>query len=56
MLTFGSSKDFPEKPRAKKVQPKYGVFKKGDPSHTGFNKTFGGHGRSTEYAYAEEME
>ena len=37
--------------------PKYGVYKAGDLSHTGHNKTFGGHnGRSTEYDYHEEQE
>ena len=37
--------------------PKYGVWKRGDLAHTGFNKTLGGHGgRSTEYNYAEEQE
>jgi len=35
----------------------FGAFKIGDPAHTGFNKTFGGHhGRSTEYDYIEEKE
>lgn len=36
--------------------PKYGPFKKGDPLHTSYNKTFGGGTKSTEYKYLEEME
>ena len=39
-----------------KKQPLFGPFKKGDPAHVGFNKTFGGNGRSTEYSYVEEHE
>ena len=34
----------------------FGTFNIGDPSHTGHNKTFGGHGRSDEYSYLEERE
>jgi hypothetical protein len=58
-LTFGSATKerlsyyLPKSPEA---QPKYGIWKNGDKPHTGFNKTIGGHGRSTEFAYTEEME
>lgn len=31
-------------------------MKIGDPAHTGFNKTFGGGKKSTEYRYIEERE
>jgi hypothetical protein len=55
-LTFGTTKSFPEKSRDGKFEPKYGVWKRGDEAHTGFNKTLGGHGVSTEYNYAEEQE
>lgn len=34
----------------------FGPFKRGDPAHVGYNKTFGGNGRSTEYNYVEERE
>jgi hypothetical protein len=34
----------------------FGPFKRGDPAHVGYNKTFGGNGRSTEYNYIEERE
>jgi hypothetical protein len=53
-LTFGTTKSFPEKSRDPKFEPKYGVWKRGDEAHTGFNKTLGGHGVSTEYNYVEE--
>lgn len=39
-----------------KSVPKYGAWKKGDEAHTGYNKTIGGHKRSTEYEYHEEGE
>ena len=56
-MTYGTSKQFAEKPKSPKFVPKYGVYKRGDLSHTGYNKTFGGHnGRSTEYDYHEEQE
>lgn len=55
ILTFGTTKSFPEKANNSKLEPKYGIWKRGDSTHTGFNKTFGGHhGRSTEYDYVEE--
>lgn len=34
----------------------FGPFKNGDLSKTGYNKTIGGHGRTTEDQYIEEME
>lgn len=34
----------------------FGPFKHGDPLHTGHNKCIGGHGRTTEDAYVEEVE
>jgi hypothetical protein len=39
-----------------KLKPKYGAMKIGDPAHSGFNKTFGGGEKSTEYRYVEERE
>ncbi len=55
ILTFGTTKSFPEKAADPKFVPKYGIWNRGDPAHTGFNKTIGGHsGRSTEYQYVEE--
>lgn len=57
MLTFGTTKSFPEKTPEPRFVPKYGTWKRGDLAHTGFNKTLGGHhGRSTEYNYVEEQE
>lgn len=57
ILTFGTTKDFPEKKADPRFVPKYGAWKRGDDPHTGHNKTFGGHGgRSTEYNYVEEQE
>ena len=47
---------FPDKKREEKKQPLFGPFKQGDPLHTGFNKTIGGHGRTSEDQYIEEME
>ena len=35
--------------------PKYGPFKRGDPMHTGYNKTFG-YNSTTEEVYVEEGE
>lgn len=55
-MTYGCSRSFPEKPKAEVKKPRYGVFTRGDPAHVGHNKTFGGNGRSTEYAYVEERE
>lgn len=60
-MTYGTTKEFPEKPAASKFIPKYGPFKAGDLNHTGHNKTFGGvynktkgYGHnSTEYNYEE---
>lgn len=54
--TFGTNIAFPEKPREIKKQPLFGPFKKGDPLHTGWNKAIGGHGRTSEDQYVEEME
>lgn len=57
VLTFGTTKSFPEKNAEARFEPKYGVWKRGDLNHTGFNKTIGGFGgRSTEYNYVEEQE
>lgn len=57
ILTFGTTKAFEEKPKEQRFVPSYGAWKRGDLSHTGFNKTFGGHGgRSTEYDYVEQQE
>ena len=59
MLTFGTTKDFPQKSPAKQAPPSYGPFKNGDPAHVGHNKTFGGRhsvGKSTEFNYMEEQE
>jgi hypothetical protein len=56
MMTFGTTKQFPEKVVKPAQGPMYGTFKIGDPLHTGHNKTFGGHGRSDEYNYLEERE
>jgi len=57
ILTFGTTKQFPEKPAQGRFVPSYGAWKRGDAAHTGHNKTFGGHsGRSTEYNYVEEQE
>lgn len=54
--TYGTSIAFPDKkPEAQKA-PLYGPFKIGDPMHTGHNKTIGGHGRTTEDQYIEEVE
>jgi hypothetical protein len=50
-MTFGTTKQFKEKVIPSKKPALFGPFKKGDPAHVGFNKTFGGHGRSTEYDY-----
>lgn len=55
VLTFGTTKSFPDKTPDEKFVPNYGAWKRGDEPHTGFNKTLGGHhGRSTEYNYVEE--
>ena len=57
ILTFGTTKHFPEKAKEARFVPSYGPWKRGDLAHTGFNKTLGGHGgRSTEYDYVEEQE
>ena len=55
-MTYGSSLKFKEKPKESRLQPKYGPMKIGDPAHTGYNKTFGGGEKSTEYQYLEERE
>ncbi len=55
-LRFASLVAFPEKPTPAKQQPLFGPFKKGDPLHTGYNKAIGGHGRTSEDMYMEEME
>ena len=54
--TYGTNIAFPEKKTPSKQQPLFGPFKKGDPLHTGYNKAIGGHGRTTEDMYLEEME
>ena len=54
--TYGTNITFPKKTPEPKKQPLFGPFKKGDPLHTGYNKTIGGHGRTSEDAYMEEME
>lgn len=56
MLTFGTTKQFPEKRAPSQTQPLYGPFRKGDPAHVGYNKTFGGHGKSSELDYVEQCE
>ena len=56
MMTFGTTKSFPEKKVQPVKPPMFGSFKIGDPAHVGHNKTFGGHGRSDEYNYIEERE
>jgi len=57
ILTFGTTKSFPDKPKEARFVPNYGPWKRGDLQHTGHNKTLGGHGgRSTEYDYVEEQE
>ena len=38
------------------MHPLFGAFKHGDPLHYSYNKTIGGHGRSSELEYQEEME
>jgi hypothetical protein len=55
-MTFGTTKQFKEKVIPSKKPALFGPFKRGDPAHVGFNKTFGGHGRSTEYDYEEQRE
>jgi hypothetical protein len=57
ILTFGTTRTFPEKEPEGKFEAKFGIWKNADPAHTGFNKTLGGHhGRSTEYDYVEQQE
>ena len=51
ILTFGTTKSFPEKASPSRFVPAYGPWKRGDPAHVGHNKTLG---RSTEYNYVEE--
>ena len=41
-MTFGTTKDFKEKEIPTKKSAYFGPFKRGDPAHVGFNKTFGG--------------
>ena len=55
-MTYGTSYNFPVKATPIKQKPAYGVFKPGDPAHTGYNKTFGGGNKSSEYRYVEECE
>ena len=55
-MTYGTSIQFKDKPQEVRLKPKYGPMKIGDPAHTGFNKTFGGGEKSTEYRYVEERE
>lgn len=54
--TYGSSIAFPDKKLPAKQPPLFGPFKHGDPAHVGHNKTIGGHGRSSEDQYMEEVE
>ena len=54
--TYGCNIAFSEKKPAPKKEPLFGPFKNADPMHTGFNKTIGGHGRTSEDQYLEEME
>lgn len=49
--TFGTDKTFPEKPKELVKDPLFGAFKKGDPLHTGYNKTIG-----PQEGYMEERE
>lgn len=54
--TYGSSIAFPDKKISGKQPPLFGPFKHGDPAHVGHNKAIGGHGRSSEDQYMEEVE
>ena len=54
--TYGTNIAFPEKKAEVKKQPLFGPFKKGDMLKTGYNACLGGHGRTTEDQYVEEME
>lgn len=54
--TYGTNIAFSEKKPEIKKQPLFGPFKKGDMLKTGYNKCLGGHGRTTEDQYMEEME
>jgi len=57
IMTFGTTKSFPDKIKDPRFVPNYGPWKRGDLLHSGHNKTIGGHnGRSTEYDYVEEQE
>lgn len=40
-LTFGSDRDFPEKPKNQARPPSYGPFKRPNLPHKGYNKTIG---------------
>ena len=55
-LTYGSDQDFPPKSPTVKIGSRYGAWRNGDNAHTGYNKTFGGQGKSTEYLYLAEGE
>jgi hypothetical protein len=55
-MTYGSTIEFADKPRAPRFVENYGPWRKGDELHTGHNKTIGGHKRSTEDKYYEEGE
>ena len=54
--TYGTDVIFPDKKKAEKKEPLYGVFKAGDPLKTGHNKCIGGRNGTTEEQYLEEME
>lgn len=56
VMTYGTTKEFPQKQATPRFVPKYGVFKPGDVAHVGHNKTFGGGQKSSEYSYLEECE
>ena len=56
ILTYGTSRNFPEKLKPLIPPPLYGVFKAGDPLKTGPNKCIGGRQGTTEEKYMEERE
>lgn len=55
-MTYGTTKQFNEKPQTPRFVPKYGPFTRGEPAHVGHNKTFGGRHGGSEQRYEEERE
>ena len=49
-LTFGSDRDFPEKPKNPARPPSYGPFKRPNLPHKGYNKTIGAN-----WPYVEDL-